>query len=161
MRTTLAVFAALFLFAACGTKDDSSLFDQYFEPYQDLISGQEVNELNKDLVGGMRSYSAKDYGNAIKQLSTFSEKYPDLASPYLYMGISQLAQGNSFKAELQFDHIDNIVPNNFIDQSQWYSALCLLQSGQIDRCKEDLNTIISKSSHAYHSEAEALFSELK
>ena len=118
MRSTLAVFAAIILFAACGSKDDSSLFDQYFEPYQDLISGQEVNAVNKDQMDGMRSYSAKDYGLAIEQLSAFSKKQPDIASPYMYMGISEMAQGNSFKAELLFDHLDNIVPNNFIDQSQ-------------------------------------------
>lgn len=159
MNPTLAVLAGIFLIA-CGTSNDPSLFDKYFEPYQDLVSGQQANEVNKALLEGMRAYSTKEYSEAIQQLSTYSKKYPDLASPYLYMGISEMAQGNSFKAELLFDHLDNIVPNNFIDQSQWYSALCLLQSGQIDRCKEDLNVIIAKGSHAYHSKAAALLSDL-
>ena len=160
MRLTLAAFTVIFLFA-CSPSDNSSLFDQYFEPYMDLISGQEVNDVNKDLMNGMRSYSAKEYENALEQLGTFSEKYPDHASPYFYMGICQMALGNSYKAELMFDHLDNIVPNNFIDQSQWYSTLCLLQSDQIERCKEDLNVIIAKGSHAYSSEAEALLADLE
>jgi len=52
-----------------------------------------------------------------------------------------------------FDHLDNIIPNGFIDQSQWYTALCLLWSGQNDRCRADLEKIVEKKQHAYLEKA--------
>lgn len=149
------------LTTACQAPQDSrALFDQYFEPYKDLIGGQRTNQRNQDLVDGMKLYRAGEYAEALVKLGAYSDRERDIAAPYLYMGICYMALGESYKAELQFDHLDNIQPNGFIDQSEWYTALCLLYSDQVDRCRADLQRIVAHEKHAYHKEANDLLADL-
>ena len=155
------LFVLIVILASCkGPVSREDLFNSYFEPYLDLVSGQQVNERNVTLLDGMKAYSIGEYEEAIRNLNQFSSKEPDIAAPYMYMGVSYLALNKPFEAELMFDHLDNLQPNNFIDQSQWYTALCLLRSDQIDRCKEHLNTISTRPKHTYKQQAKELLADL-
>lgn len=136
------------------------MYNEYFQPYTDLIGGQGANARNQDLVDGMEHYRNGEYAEALEKIQAYSGRERDIAAPYMYMGICQMALGESYKAELHFDHLDNIVPNGFVDQSEWYSALCLLYSDQIERCKSDLENIVQHKKHTYHKEATALLADL-
>ena len=157
----MLLFTTALLVSSCTPSEKGSLFDKYFEPYTDLVSGQQLTDRNSALLDGMKAYGKGEYQNAIDLLSQYSSREPDIASPYFYMGICYLALDKPFDAELMFDHLDRIVPNNFKDQSEWYIALCLLNSGQNDRCLDQLVTILDHRAHAYSQEAEDLKEDLE
>jgi len=155
MKNGLIISACLLLFA-CAKQNHKELFNTFFEPYIDLVSGQDPNQRIQPFLDGMSLYNAGEFEKAISAIEVYSTANPDMAAPYFYMGICYMAIGKSAKGELMFDHLDNIEPNNFIDQSEWYTALCLLWSGQKDRCRVDLEKILSQNTHAYHGKATEL-----
>ena len=153
----LLIIPIIALLSACGKQDSRALYSDFYEPYMDLIGTQERTDQNAELVDAMVHYNAGEYAEALALLQIYTKKYRNLASSYMYMGICHMEMGESYKAELQFDLLDNIVPNGFLDQSEWYSALCLLYSEQLPRCREAMALISKQKKHAYkHRAAELL-----
>jgi hypothetical protein len=160
-----AVAAALLLLAAVGGgilimqsgNQQQKLFEQYYTSESGSFALRSGNStIDQPVMQGLQFYESGDYTSAVKMFNMSSE---NLMSK-LYRGLSfvELADYNSAILDFQaiIDHNDNL----FVDQANWYLALCYLRTNQSDKANEQLNNISSGRS-IYKTKAQKILKELE
>lgn len=158
MRACFFLVASLW-WSACSTPEGDICTDS-FAPYQDLVGGRTRNAANAAYVDAMVLYSQGDFAGAIGGLRGY------LAAPgadkraYLYLGVSQLAVGQPYDAELSIDQLENSTVPGYKDPCEWYTVLCWLCSNQLDRAAAGAQRI-AQGPHTYRREAQLLVERLE
>lgn len=86
------------------------------------------------------AFNAKNYEEALKQLTILSVNYPNDAEISLYMGISQLELNHYVEAETIFNAISE-GNSALATKAVWYKALTFLKQKKLRECEEILKTI--------------------
>ena len=159
LRRSAQLLTLALLLGSCQ-QDAKTLCTTYFEPYPDMISDRNVNQANSRYVDAMNAYKAGDHAVAISGLESYLTIPTRDVAPRLYLACSYLAIGEPYKAELQLDMIENSPVKDFSDQVDWYNAMCLLCSGQLERAKEQAEWIAAKPHHTYRGNARSLAADL-
>lgn len=147
------------LLVACGQPTGEPC-KAFFAPYRDLVSGRARTALNAPYLDAMMLYSSGDYSGAVNGLRAYVNTPGADRTAYLYLGVSQLAQGKAFDAELSIDHLELSNVSGYKDPCEWYTVLCWLCSGQRERALEGARAIASDR-HTYQREARALVEQLE
>lgn len=160
MRTpTIVATLALLLATACGTSPEAAC-EIYFTPYTDLVS-QRVRTIHNDaFVDGMQFYARQDYAGAIPLLEEFAGRSNTDKSVHLYLACCYLATGRPYDAELQIDLLERGNLTQFLDEADWYTVLCWLCSGQMERARDGARRIAEGGKHTYKPQAAALLKAL-
>ena len=138
-----------------GSNED--LYAKYFEPYEDVINVR--GDAKPLLSEGMSAYNQKDYNKASDILLRFiNENGADINAEF-YLGIASLEAGKTAEG-LQYLH--NVITGRglLIEQAQWYYALGLLKSGDVQGCKYHLEQM-NLEGHDYRERAASLLEDLK
>ncbi len=133
---------------------------RFFSPYRDLVSSRARTALNAPYLDAMALYSTGDYSGAANGLSAYLDTPGADKTAYLYLGVSQLALGKAYDAELSIDHLETSNVSGYTDPCEWYTVLCWLCSGQRDRALEGARAIAS-GRHTYQREAQDLVEQLE
>lgn len=157
-----AAFPCLFLLllAGCGRTGEGDLCSAVFEPYPDLISGRVVQGVHKPLFDGMEHYTRGRYTEAIASMKEYAFDRNANKAVHLYLAMSYLATGQPYDAELHLDHLRNSHLEGFSDQVEWYTVVCWVCSGQLDRALGGARRIAARR-HTYQREATALVRSLE
>jgi hypothetical protein len=139
---------------------EGDLCARTFEPYPDLITGRARTPLNAAYLDAMALYAQGDYAGARDGLKPFLKVQRADLSPYIYLACCHLALGEPYEAELQLDHLERSSLLQFDDQVQWYTVVCWVCSGQLDRARTGAQRIVAARAHTYRKEAMALLEEL-
>jgi len=75
---------------------------------------------------GMQFYELQDYSTALEMFN----KTPENIMGRLYSGLSHIELGEFSKAIIDFKFVIKQNDNLFIDQAEWYLALCYLKTNQ-------------------------------
>jgi hypothetical protein len=156
IATTLLVLA----FAGCGTPK-GDLCQRTFEPYPDIFSGRVVTAGHSIFLDGMALYNRGAWAEAADSLGKYLRQRDANKAAHLYLANSLLMLGRPFDAELQLDHLENSNLKDFRDQTQWYTVVCWVCSGQLDRALAGARRIAEGPPHTYRSEARRLVKELE
>lgn len=160
MRWKLPVFVLLLL-CGCSERGDSDLCERVFVPYPDMISQRTRTHLNSTYLDGMAMYSAGDFAGARDSIEKFIRVQRADLTGYMYLACSYLALGDPYRAELQLDHLSKRDILHYDDQIEWYTVVCWVCSGQLDRARTGAERIVAKKVHTYSKEAGKLLNELQ
>lgn len=163
MMMPWALVAVLLFSAGCGTAKlgDGDLCSAVFEPYPDLVTGRVIAKQHLSFLHGMEAYAKGDYAQAVDSLNGYLRYAAANKTAHLYLANSYLALGKPFEAELQLDHLDNSNLSDFKDQTEWYTVVCWVCSGQLDRALVGARKIVQGRRHNYKREAEQLIAALE
>lgn len=149
------------LLVSCGQgQDPEALCGRFFEPYQDMISQRTRTKLNATYLDAMALYNQGDYGAAKDSLEKFLDVQRADLTGYIYLACCYLALGDADKAELQLDHLEHSNILHYEDQIEWYTVLCWVCSGQLDRARSGAQRIADGGAHTYRKEAKDLIEAL-
>lgn len=158
-RYVLPLF--MVLMPGCGTDTaKGTLCERTFQPYPDMITGRARNGSNATYLDAMALYGKQDYAGARDGLKSFLHDQRADLTPYIYLASCYLALGEPYEAELQLDHLEHSPNLQYDDQVEWYTIVCWVCSGQLDRAREGAEGIVNGRSHTYKKEAADLLKEL-
>ena len=160
MRIALVWSCLVLLFVGCGEQEaEGDLCDRYFEPYPDMITGRDAPKDHRIYVRAMELYQQGDHAQAADSLSQYIRQRGFERSAHLYLAMCHLAMDKPYEAELQLDHLENSSVSGFRDQTEWYTVLCWVCSGQLERALPEVRRIAG-STHTYKEQAARLADEL-
>ncbi len=147
--------------AGCTTGNgENDLCSNIFEPYPDLITGRVIQARHQALLDGMEAYSRGDHEEAAALLARYVEQDQYNKAAHLYLANSLLVLGKPFDAELQLDHLEHSNLQGYEDQTDWYTVVCWVCSGQLDRARSGAQKIAKGRKHTYTGEATELLAQL-
>lgn len=150
------------LLISCGNAGETDLCERFLQPYPDLISDRKAFEPREQAyINAMELYSAGDYAQAAESLHAYIGVAGFQKSAHLYLAICLLEMDLPFDAELQLDHLENSNVKDFRDQTEWYTVICWICSGQLDRAQPEAQRIAALPRHTYKKEAASLLEELE
>lgn len=120
----------------------NDIMKKYYEEYKPT-SGQRSVSSEKDelFTQGLRYFQTQDYRNAALFFSKVIESEPKDMYATLLKGISNFEESSYSEAKKSFGTVIDDNKNLYIDQAQWYLALCYLQTDEKARAIDLLHTI--------------------
>jgi tetratricopeptide (TPR) repeat protein len=165
LRTILSIAASVLLLAVAGVylfrniqPDHELLFQEYFQPYENVIS--ERSGKNDNQQRGMELYDQKKYDEAIIQLKLAVNEDSDNPSLKCYLGIAYLAGGNTQEAKTIFEAMVHNDHQLFREVAEWNLALTYLKLNNEVMLKKTLEGIVGQKDHQYREQAAALLQQL-
>lgn len=152
IAASLLIVATVSYFAfsgGTGALTGEEVYSAYYEPYTNIVSGQERGTTIELTTLTARAYNAYDIGD----YSTSADLFANLlaseksAANYLYSGIANLEAGNLDMAKNNL----NTVMNNFTElkeQAQWYLAMTLFKEGSENEAVTNLAVIASSEANS-------------
>jgi tetratricopeptide (TPR) repeat protein len=138
--------AVLLLFNPGG----SSVFEEYFKPYPNVIPMVRGEGTDFDLKAAMILYNAGKYEEAITEFDKIISVEQENELALFYKGVSLLALGNGKSARNQFESVIKSGSSMLKDQTQWYLGLSFILEDKVDSARNVFSNI--KSSQNYYSE---------
>ncbi len=135
-------------------------FEKYYEPYEVTVTYRSGNtETDRLLLTALQRYEDENYEQALVLFEQLLEKRNDDMAVNLYSGISYMEVEKYQKATHSFQTIITDNNNLFIEQAEWYLAMCYLKTEDNTKAKELLDELIHKESY-YKEMAKRIKNEL-
>jgi tetratricopeptide (TPR) repeat protein len=115
--------------------------------------------LNSDYSTAVEYYNIHDYRNAALYFSKVLDTDPRYMESAMLHGVSNFEIKNYPEAENSFNKVIDNDDNLFIEDAQWYLALCYLKTGEQEKATYQLNSI-SKSESIYRSDAKRILRKM-
>jgi len=165
-RSTLSVAATISLLVASvfifrtSTTNPDNLFQNYFEPYENLNSQlrdsqQEVDDITLAYI----AYEQEKYEEAARLFESANAKNTELLTHLFYQGNAYLAIGEAEKAIALFQIVSES-SSILQDTAKWYLALSYLKAKDLEKCKELLDKI-SHANNGFSKRADDILKQLK
>jgi tetratricopeptide (TPR) repeat protein len=135
------------------------LFDQHYEPYIVPTNYRSAAEINIVFHKALVEYGNQDYQKALQLFEKVLVEDESRMDVTLLTGISNLEIENYYKANNSFQKVINHNDNLFIEQAEWYLALCYLKTGEQEKAHLQFGKIITDNS-LYKEEAEDILNKL-
>ena len=146
----------LFLVSGCGAVD-TTLCKQFYKPYPDYVGQRQRTRQNAQLIDAMTLYNQGDLSGASVELRKVIDKEPQNYAARMYLVSALLGSGEPYKAEMHLDFLERQGGAGFMDQVDWYNAVCWLCSGQYERAMHQAMKIDQARAHTYKAEAHELY----
>lgn len=134
VAASIAVLIGFFLFNN-GRSPVYGDFAQH-NPLELVVRGDNNEAVSK----AEAAFNAKNYEEALKQLTILAGDYPNDAEISLYLGISHLELNHYAEAETIFNAVSE-GNSALATKAVWYKALTFLKQKKLNECKEVLKTI--------------------
>ena len=158
--TGLIILGSLALFNGRNmTADD--IFNRYYKPYDIASVSRSLNVAsNSDYSTAIEYYNVHDYRNAALYFSkVLSSDSRYMESTMLY-GIANFEEKNYPVAKQSFRKVIDNNDNLFLEDAQWYLALCYLKTDEKAKAVDQL-TLINNSGSLYSNNARKILRKLK
>jgi tetratricopeptide (TPR) repeat protein len=156
----LIILGSLALFNGRNmTADD--IFNRYYKPYDIASVSRSLNVAsNSDYSTAIEYYNVHDYRNAALYFSkVLSSDSRYMESTMLY-GIANFEEKNYPVAKQSFRKVIDNNDNLFLEDAQWYLALCYLKTDEKAKAVDQL-TLINNSGSLYSNNARKILRKLK
>jgi len=139
----------------------NEIMKRYYTEYQPT-SGQRSGgaELNEYFTLGLEYFASHDYKNAALFFSKVVENEPKNMYATLLNGISNFEESRYNDAKKSFGTVIDDNKNLYIDQAQWYLALCFLQTKEEEKACMLLQTIIDEGG-LYAKQSKKILKKIK
>ena len=157
--TISLLVASVFVFRTSTTNPDS-LFQNYFEPYENLNSALRDNQQEVDDIAlAYIAYEQENYEEAARLFENANSKNTELLTHLFYQGNAYLAIGEAEKAIALFQIVSE--SNSILqDTAKWYLALSYLKAKELEKCKELLDQILL-ANNGFSKRADDILNQLK
>lgn len=129
-----------------------------YEPPTTQRSGQ--SGTNADFTLALEYYNTHDYQNAAILFNKMVESNPKDMQSTLLNGITNFEKNKYSEAKRSFGNVINDNNNLYIDQAQWYLALCYVKTDEREKAIQQLE-IIKKEGGIYRNDAKKIIRKLK
>jgi len=147
----LLLLAASYVFLISPIPSSNHVFNQYFQPYPDIVSTRSAYDSASALFGSaMLYYNKGDYAKAIRLLKKYQTAFPDDTLTRLYLGTSYLMENRVEEAIIELIKHPGIQGESIAEVYDWYLALSYLKSGRKAESKSILLTL--SQGHSYYSQ---------
>ncbi|MCU0318956.1 MAG: hypothetical protein MUE88_02600 [Flavobacteriales bacterium] len=158
-RSFIVVIAAMALQACSGPSGDPCA--TFFTPYPDLYSTTERTSNNARFLDALAPYQAKDYAAAATTLEAYVRGSGANPMARLYLASALLATGKPYEAEMHLDALERSRLKEARDETEWYTLLCWVCSGQKERALPEAQRIGAEKLHTYNTQAADLAKALE
>ena len=135
------------------------LFNQHYEPYVVPTNYRSSAEINNVFHMALVEYGNQDYQKALQLFEKVLFEDESRMDVTLLTGISNLEIENYNKANNSFQKVINHNDNLFIEQAEWYLALCYLKTGEQEKAHLQFGKMITDNS-LYKVAAEDILNKL-
>jgi tetratricopeptide (TPR) repeat protein len=116
--------------------------------------------LNSDYSTAIEYYNSHDYRSAALYFSKVLDTDPKYMESTMLHGVSNFEVKNYTDAESSFNKVIHNDDNLFIEDAQWYLALCYLRTDERVKAVDQLNAII-RSASIYKADAKRIMRRMK
>ncbi len=139
----------------------SEIIEKYYRPYEapsTTRSGAFVSL--EDYNTALEYYKIGDFRQAAVYFSKVLDSEPGNMGSALMNGISNYEIKNYPEAEGSFRKVIADDKSYFVDHAQWYLGLCYIQTGEIQKARDQMS-IVDKSNSIYSKKARKILRALK
>jgi TolA-binding protein len=161
-----AVFAGLILIGSIAmfsgkNLNSEKIMKHYYKIYEPPTSQRSAESgTNADFTLALEFYNIHDYEKAAVLFNKVLENKPNDMQTVLLKGVSNFEEKKYPEAKQSFVKVIDNKDNLYIDQAQWYLALCYLNTNDTEKAKQ-LFKIIGKGDGIYKSDAKEIIRGLK
>lgn len=149
------------IFLPGGNVSTEKIMQEYYKPYDPPTTQRAaVAGTDGDFTMALEFYKTKDYERAAALFSKVLESRPGDMQVELLNGVSKFEEKKYPEAKQSFGKVIDDKNNLYIDQAQWYLALCYLNTNETEKAKQ-LLTAIEKEDGIYKKEARKIIRGLK
>jgi tetratricopeptide (TPR) repeat protein len=137
------------------------IISQYYKTYDGgSVSRSSQSDASNDYSTGLEYYNIKDYKNAARYFSKVLNKDPENMESVMFYGTSSFEVKNYPEAKRSFSKVIDNNNNLFIEDAEWYLALCYLQTNDLKKASDEL-AAIKKSRSIYSKTAGKILRSMK
>jgi tetratricopeptide (TPR) repeat protein len=134
---------------------------KYYKVYEPPTTQRSaVSGTNADFTLALEFYNTRDYERAAALFTKVLEKKPNDMEVVLLNGVSNFEEKKYPEAKQSFGKVIGDKNNLFIDQAEWYLALCYMNTNESDKAKQLFNIIV-KEGGIYKDNARKIIRGLK
>ena len=142
-----------------NTNTVGNAYDKYFESTT-WASERSVNS-SVDIIQQAQMYFQKnEFQKTIDLLDIATVKAEEQFVPQFYKGLSYQNLDKYSKAALEYTKVINHGNNMFIEEAEWYKALCYLKMNKPKEAKQELLAVVNRKGH-YEQDAKAILRKLR
>lgn len=153
MAASLALLLISGYFLFFNQSNESRLFAQYFQPYENITSARSDDQGAQLLQDGMSAYDIKDYDQAIVPLKNYLQSNQADPTTLFYLGEAYLANDQPEQAESQYLKLLQQENHVFTETAQWHLALSYLKQKENPKLEQLLKSITAQADHTYYQAA--------
>ena len=161
-----AVIAALILIGSITlftgkSLNNETIMKKYYKVYEPPTSQRSATTgTDADFTLALEFYNTRDYERAAVLFNKVLENKPNDMEVVLLNGVSNFEEKKYPEAKQSFGKVINDKNNLYIDQAQWYLALCYVNTNETDKAKQLFKTIV-KEGGIYKDNARKIIRGLK
>jgi TolA-binding protein len=137
----LAIVGSIIIFAD-NNLSSGDIMKHYYEEYKPASGQRSAGSVKNELfTQGLECFQTHDYRNAALYFSKVIESEPNDMYATLLNGISNFEDSKYGDAKKSFGTVIDDNKNLYIDQAQWYLALCYIQTQEKQKAIQILKII--------------------
>ncbi len=169
MRVTIGYAAAIAGFILVGSillfngrnQSGDEIIDRFYKSYEVTSTSRSQQAiLNSDYSTAIEYYNIRDYRNAALYFSKVLSVDPKHMESTMLYGVSNFEIRNYPEAEHSFKKVIDNNDNLFLEDAQWYLALCFLKTGEQEKAIDTFNKIKGSES-IYRKEASRILRKIE
>jgi tetratricopeptide (TPR) repeat protein len=140
---------------------NAEIIKRYYKTYEPPTSQRSAQSgTDADFTLALEFYNIRDYEKAAILFNKILENKPNDMQTVLLIGVANFEDKKYPEAKQSFSKVINNKDNLYIDQAQWYLALCYLNTNDKDKAKQLLE-VIGKEGGIYENDAKKIIRGLK
>jgi tetratricopeptide (TPR) repeat protein len=156
----LIVIGGTLVFTKQNISTDEML-DKYYKSYTvSSVSRSLESSVNSDYAIALEYFDVHDYGNAAVYFSKVLSSDPKYMESTMLYGVSKYEEKDYPEAEKSFDKITRDDNSLYLEDAQWYLALCYFKTSQLDKASSQLK-IIKNSESIYSKDAGKILKSIR
>jgi tetratricopeptide (TPR) repeat protein len=145
----LIIISSIAFFGTRHLTNDE-IISQYYKSYDGVsISRSSRSTASNDYSTGLEYYNIHDYQNAAFYFSKVLNVDPENMESTMFYGTSSFEVNNYPEAQRSFAKVIDNNNNLFMEDAEWYLALCFVRTNDIKKASEELKAI--KNSRSIYS----------
>ena len=144
----LIAAAGYFIFDQINSISPKDIYISYLEPYPNIIDPGTRGDVGTESIEALHLYEQGNYEEALSSFDNYLHLNPQDIETRFYYGVTALMNNEFEIAERELQTVANS-NSRLVNQATWYLALVRINTNQIDKAKENLNTLVEgQSSYA-------------
>lgn len=144
-----------------GGMSNREIYEMYFKPYKVTMNVRSTRStIQEDIRNALVLYEKGNYAEALPVFKKVINGNPSNHAVNLYAGISYMEIQQFTQATNAFERIIEHKNNLFVEQAEWYAALCYLVSDQPGKAKKQFTRIVSREGY-YTDPAKEILNKMK
>lgn len=158
--TVLALIGSAVLFTGRNLSSET-IMKEYYRPYDPPTNSRSASTAtDADFNLALEFYKTHDYKRAAVLFSKVLESRPGDMQVELLNGVSNFEEKKYPEAKQSFGKVIDDKNNLYIDQAQWYLALCYLNTNENEKAKQLFSQIV-KDDGVYRTQAKKIIRSMK